>query len=332
MCCPSHFSKSMPVVIGWASGSLMNMSCNYFFFRYYYRVAMLVQYFFYKNVAAFTAQVYIIFFNDYSTQTLYDSLSLAMFNIAYTSIPIFVFGLLEQNIGSKRLLKEPHLYKKITRNKLLSIREFCIWFTEAVWHSLVTFFGFYFFWSVYCNVFSKDYLEEWSFGFSVYQSVVVVTNLRLCLQSRYWNGFFIGSIIFSFIAFLTLTFFVQGVRAVPFIANLFLDPNVSDFPGRPEHLPLSFDTYWVVFHVMASPGIWVATFAVVVASLIPDITFSVLRKTRLYPRERNYYRGSKGFGRSSHLNHGYEEIDGDSKSAFENGAYRKSTEDSFPVV
>ena len=59
-------------------------------------MALLIQYFFYKNVAAFTAQVYFAFFNQYSTQTLYDSLCLANFNMVYTALPVFLLGLFEQ--------------------------------------------------------------------------------------------------------------------------------------------------------------------------------------------------------------------------------------------
>ena len=60
------------------------------------RVALLIQYFFYKNVAAFTAQVYFAFINQYSTQTLYDSVCLANFNMVYTALPVFLLGLFEQ--------------------------------------------------------------------------------------------------------------------------------------------------------------------------------------------------------------------------------------------
>ena len=98
---------------------------------YYYRVSVLVQYFFYKNVAGFTAQVYYAIFNNFSTQTLYDSLNLTMYNIVFTSIPIFVFGLLEQNLKAEQLLADPQLYAKIAKNKLLSLREFFIWFIEG---------------------------------------------------------------------------------------------------------------------------------------------------------------------------------------------------------
>ena len=59
-------------------------------------MSLLVQYFFYKNVAAFTAQLFSSFFNQYSTESLYDSVCMSNFNMIYTAAPIFVLGVLEQ--------------------------------------------------------------------------------------------------------------------------------------------------------------------------------------------------------------------------------------------
>lgn len=246
---------------------------------YYYRVAMLVQYFFYKNVAGFTAQLYFCFFNDYSTQTLYDSISLTLFNITYTSLPIFVFGLFEQNLSAELLLRRPELYAKNAKNRLLNLKEFSIWFFEAVWHSLVTYFGFYFVWSYYYNITENDYLERTSFGLSVYQSVVVITNFRLLLQSRFWNGFFIFSIFGSMIFYLAFTLAYQGILADPGFANIFLDPNGPTDVGK---LPLSYESYWVVYHVMASPSFWFMTLLTLVIALVPDMSIAALRKSKKY--------------------------------------------------
>ena len=60
------------------------------------------QYFFYKNVAAFTAQFFFAFFSSFSSETLYDGINLTLYNITFTSFPIFVFGLFEQNVKAGR--------------------------------------------------------------------------------------------------------------------------------------------------------------------------------------------------------------------------------------
>ena len=51
---------------------------------FYVRTATLVQYFFYKNLAGFTAQLLFACFNSFSTQPVYDTINLTMFNILFT--------------------------------------------------------------------------------------------------------------------------------------------------------------------------------------------------------------------------------------------------------
>ena len=108
---------------------------------YYYRVALLVQYFFYKNVACFAGQLFYCFYNNFSIQTLYDSFNLTFYNIFWTSAPIFVFALLEQNLPKKSLLKHPMFYRRIRGNMMMRKREFLLWFLYGIWHAVVVFFG-----------------------------------------------------------------------------------------------------------------------------------------------------------------------------------------------
>ena len=87
------------------------------FSRYYVRAANLVQYFFYKNVAGFTSQILMAIFNNFSTQSIYDSINLTLFNIFWTSLPIFIYGMLEQNLPAATLMNHPKLYKSNAKNR-----------------------------------------------------------------------------------------------------------------------------------------------------------------------------------------------------------------------
>ena len=80
---------------------------------YYYRVALLVHYFFYKNVACFSGILFYCFFNNFSIQPLFDSINLTFYNITWTSAPIFVFALLEQNLSKNKLMRNPVFYRRI---------------------------------------------------------------------------------------------------------------------------------------------------------------------------------------------------------------------------
>ena len=65
--------------------------------------------------------------------------------MTWTSLPIFLFGLLEQNIPAADLLKYPELYKINAKNNRMAFGQFFLWFLHGLWHSMAVFFGWYLF-------------------------------------------------------------------------------------------------------------------------------------------------------------------------------------------
>lgn len=112
-------------------------------------------------------QLFWQFFNNYSIQTLYDSFNLTLYNITWTSLPIFIFGLLEQNLKSKVLLNNPVLYKRISKNYLLSLREFFLWFLYGLWHTISVFFGWYLYFVYGLNITSRGKIHQISISIYV---------------------------------------------------------------------------------------------------------------------------------------------------------------------
>ena len=216
---------------------------------YYYRAGNLVQYFFYKNIACFTAQLYFAFFNSFSTQTLFDEMSLTMYNIIYTSIPVFLFGLFEKHFGDKTLLANPELYKTIRKNALLSPKISLFWLFDAIWSSLVTFFAFYLLFISYSNETLHDTLGMSSFGFAIYQCIVVVVNFRLLANSRYWNILLLLSIFLSLALLLCFNLTYHSFRIGGFKPSM----------------------YKVIFHVLSSPGVWLVTLLCTCVCLLPYV-------------------------------------------------------------
>ena len=171
---------------------------------YYFRAAFLIQYSFYKNIAFCTSQFLFMFFSNYSANTIFDSFFLVMYNTLYSSVPVLVFAILEKNIPADQLLKDPKLYKKNRKNSLMSHQQLLKWSGLAVWHSLATFFTLYF-------VFSQSDTDFWTLQTAMAQAVVLVVNLKLLLESRYWNVYLVISVLFSMLSFSLLTLFLQYV-------------------------------------------------------------------------------------------------------------------------
>eukprot|EP00051_Salpingoeca_urceolata_P021873 m.348924 g.348924 ORF g.348924 m.348924 type:complete len:513 (+) comp19880_c0_seq4:24-1562(+) len=86
----------------------------------YRRIAMTVQYFFYKNVV-FIMPVFLFgFYSLFSAQTLYDSWLMLAWNLVFTSLPILAFGMFEKDVSEKSLDKYPGMHRDVLRNRLLS--------------------------------------------------------------------------------------------------------------------------------------------------------------------------------------------------------------------
>nr|CAD7203668.1 unnamed protein product [Timema douglasi] len=94
---------------------------------YYLRISTLVLYFFYKNIVFITPQLFFNFISAFSTQAIYDTAYLSMYNVLFTSLPILIYGLFEQNYSDVKLLECPHLYKEIANNVLMSWCSFLKW-------------------------------------------------------------------------------------------------------------------------------------------------------------------------------------------------------------
>eukprot|EP00095_Tigriopus_kingsejongensis_P008902 maker-scaffold1538_size36768-snap-gene-0.8 protein:Tk08902 transcript:maker-scaffold1538_size36768-snap-gene-0.8-mRNA-1 annotation:"hypothetical protein DAPPUDRAFT_315465" len=262
---------------------------------YYQRVAILVQYSFYKNVMGFTPQLFWAFFNSYSTQTLYDSLSLTLYNIVYTCIPIFVYSLMEQDKSESELLSRPETYKDFSRNRLLRMDKGAVWFVEALLHAVMVFFFTYGVWAFGGLEDGHGHeLGRAMFGQAVYQSAIVVASIRILMESRYWNWIFIASILLSVAAYYLLTVMTQLVVYPSFLANLAMDQSIADPIGP---LPLNLDQYQGIVHLGSALDTWLLMLLLGVSTVLPILVTSAVAQL---PRE-TFYRSNLDY-----INKGFE--------------------------
>uniref|UniRef100_UPI00398F7F6F phospholipid-transporting ATPase IF n=1 Tax=Pristiophorus japonicus TaxID=55135 RepID=UPI00398F7F6F len=228
---------------------------------YYIRISHLVQYFFYKNVCFITPQFLYQFFCLFSQQTLYDGAYLTLYNISFTSLPILMYSLFEQDVHPRILQCKPALYKEISRNEVLSLKKFLYWTLLGFFHSFVFFFGSYLLWGETISTMGNGQLSGgWSFGFLVFTVMLLTVTLKLGIDTHYWtwiNHFVTwGSIIFYF-AFSLL----YGAVIWPFLQ--------------------SQDIYCVFIQLLSSASIWLGIIVLIVACLMPDVLRKVFwRHTR----------------------------------------------------
>lgn len=69
------------------------------------RLALLVLYFFYKNLVFMMIQLFFQTSSMFSSQSIYDSLFLTLYNVVYTALPILFISLTEKVYGPRHLME-----------------------------------------------------------------------------------------------------------------------------------------------------------------------------------------------------------------------------------
>ncbi|XP_011166374.2 probable phospholipid-transporting ATPase IF isoform X2 [Solenopsis invicta] len=224
---------------------------------YYLRISILMQFFFYKNVVFITPQVFFSIHNGFSTQELYDGMFLMGYNIIFTSLPILMYGLLEQNYNAKKLMKYPYLYKLNKNNYLMSWNQFIAWMILGLWHTSVTYFTV--FAVTYINptyLYDNTSVDQWTYSTCIFHIVTLLANLQILLRSLYWSIPLVFSVILSEVVFFASTF---GYSAI--------------------HLKYDGDMFGVFQILLKSPSFWLITVFIIVACLIPDYLWTTYNVT-----------------------------------------------------
>lgn len=80
------------------------------------------------------------FVSPATIQTAFDAVFISTFNVIYSSLPILVVGILEQDVTDKSSLEHPYLYVVGPRNLLFDYKLFYWSLLRGVWHGFVIFF------------------------------------------------------------------------------------------------------------------------------------------------------------------------------------------------
>lgn len=224
----------------------------------YRRVAKLMSYMLYKNVTYVLTTFWFGCFCGFSGQPLILDVAAQSFNVLYTSVPLVLFAVFDQDVSSTSAAKFPYLYALGQKNVLLGRRVFWPWIFNGVWHSIVIFFvsawafeGF----GLGIRDFPVIATETGksgglvTLGFVVFTNLVIVVNLKLCLEAFLLTWQFL----------LTVTVSVLLWFAVGFFISL---PNTG-FPqatGEMEYLQ-ELPTFWLVCLLVLSlsllrDGLW----------------------------------------------------------------------------
>lgn len=79
-------------------------------------------------------------FNGFSGSSPIDSINLLIFNLVYTSLPVMVVAVADQDLPAKVLLKEKTFYRQGRCSQLYTRKQFWLTVLDAFYQSAVVFF------------------------------------------------------------------------------------------------------------------------------------------------------------------------------------------------
>ncbi|XP_034695949.1 probable phospholipid-transporting ATPase 4 isoform X2 [Vitis riparia] len=106
----------------------------------YKRIAQMICYFFYKNIAFGLTLFYFEAFTGFSGQSVYDDWYMLLFNVILTSLPVISLGVFEQDVSSEVCLQFPALYQQGPRNLFFDWYRIFGWMGNGLYTSLIIFF------------------------------------------------------------------------------------------------------------------------------------------------------------------------------------------------
>ncbi|KAL8204052.1 UNVERIFIED_CONTAM: Phospholipid-transporting ATPase IC [Gekko kuhli] len=227
----------------------------------YIRMCKFLRYFFYKNFAFTLVHFWYSFFNGYSAQTAYEDWFITLYNVLYTSLPVLLVGLLDQDVSDKLSLRFPSLYWSGQRDLLFNYKKFFISLLHGVLTSLVIFFIPF---GAYLQTMGQDGEAP-----SDYQSFAVTTASALVfamgLDTSYWT--FVNA--FSIFGSIALYFGIMFDLHSAGIHVLF--PNAFQFTGTAPN-------------ALRQPYLWLTIILTVALCLLPVIALRFLSMT-IWPSE-----------------------------------------------
>lgn len=171
------------------------------------RLALMALYFFYKNFVFMAIQFAFQGTSMYSTQSIYDSIFLTLYNTLYTAVPVLILALTEKPHIEEKLLHKPLLYLETVGNRKFKWHYFNQWMLLALYHSSIIYFFTFYLWEGNAALLPRrQTLPLFSFGCALIQNVVIVVNLKLLLKAKYKTHILTASIILSIFFFMLSTY------------------------------------------------------------------------------------------------------------------------------
>ncbi|XP_037364368.1 phospholipid-transporting ATPase IC [Talpa occidentalis] len=231
----------------------------------YIRMCKFLRYFFYKNFAFTLAHFWYSFFNGYSAQTAYEDWFITLYNVLYSSLPVLLTGLLDQDVSDKLSIRFPGLYVVGQKDSLFNYKKFFASLLHGVLTSMSLFFiplG------AYLQTVGQDGeapSDYQSFAVTIASALVITVNFQIGLDTSYWTFVNAFSIFGSIALYFGIMFDIHSA-------------------GMHVLFPSAFQFTGTASNALRQPYIWLTIILTVAVCLLPVVAIRFLYMT-IWPSE-----------------------------------------------
>eukprot|EP01103_Thecamoeba_quadrilineata_P000633 TRINITY_DN10544_c0_g1_i1.p1 TRINITY_DN10544_c0_g1~~TRINITY_DN10544_c0_g1_i1.p1 ORF type:complete len:1100 (-),score=167.10 TRINITY_DN10544_c0_g1_i1:151-3450(-) len=221
----------------------------------YKRLAKLILYSFYKNMAFSLTQFWFAWFSGFSAQTIYDSWAIAMFNTLFAFLPILFFAILDRDVPAYRLREYPELYESGLKKQEFTKVLFWSWVLLGIYMSAAAFFLTFF--AFKSTVMHWDGTNYGLFATSLacYTVIVIVINVVVAFEINSWTP-------------------IQAIALLLTVGSWFLFCFVYQYIGAADNNEM----YYLCNKVFRTPSYWLTVLMASVVCLWPYLSWKVIRR------------------------------------------------------
>ncbi|KAE9030157.1 Phospholipid-transporting ATPase [Phytophthora rubi] len=228
----------------------------------YKRISKLILFSFMKNVALSLSNFFLAMETMYSGLLMYFSIFFTLYNALFTTIPIVVIAMYNQDVSPAVLMQYPTLYVNGLKNRSFNWLSFFGWCVLGVWHAYVVyavpFFAngsivWYFASDSSKLQFDKRDLGLWADGVASYTYLITASTVQVSLMTSNWTRANVVSTVGTLVFYYLFTAFFCAVFG--WTKTDFYDTEVG---------------YGVVDQLVREAWFWLGLMLAVVVAILPN--------------------------------------------------------------
>ncbi|XP_069754322.1 phospholipid-transporting ATPase VB [Narcine bancroftii] len=217
----------------------------------YTRLANMIIYYFYKNVAYVNLLFWYQFYCGFSGSSMIDYWLMIFFNLLFTSLPPLTCGILDKDVSAEILLEFPELYRNSQQSGAYNHCIFWIAMLDAFYQSLVCFFIPYF-------TYQGSNIDLFTFGTPMNTLSLFTILAHLAIETKTWTMLHWASMFGSIVLYIVITLAYSTLCVV------------CNSPSNP---------YWIMQHQMTDPLFYLVCLITPVVALLPRYFIRSLQGT-----------------------------------------------------